>query len=103
MNIEGNFPLDFTWLSEYCVIDFFHLSPNQPNNLTLTFLRQSWGQDSKGFEEAVKLIRYQKGVQKMNKLLEKIKNIFSCKCEKKEEPKPQQEEPKAQEKPKEQK
>jgi hypothetical protein len=39
----------------------------------------------------------------MNKLLEKIKNIFSCKCEKKEEPKPQQEEPKAQEKPKEQK
>ena len=39
----------------------------------------------------------------MNKLLEKIKNIFSCKCEKKEEPKPQPVEPKAQEKPKEQK
>ena len=39
----------------------------------------------------------------MNKLLEKIKNIFGGKCEKKEEPKPQQEEPKSQEKPKEQK
>ena len=39
----------------------------------------------------------------MNKLLEKIKNFFSAKSEKKEEPKPQQEEPKAQEKPKEQK
>ncbi len=39
----------------------------------------------------------------MNKYLEKIKNFFGCKCEKKEEPKPQQKEPKAQEKPKEQK
>ena len=39
----------------------------------------------------------------MNKILEKIKNFFSGKSEKKEEPKPQQEEPKAQEKPKEQK
>lgn len=39
----------------------------------------------------------------MNKILETIKNFFSCKCEKKEEPKPQQEEPKAQEKSKEQK
>jgi hypothetical protein len=39
----------------------------------------------------------------MNKLLEKIKNCFCRKSEKKEEPKPQQEEPKAQEKPKEQK
>ena len=44
-----------------------------------------------------------KGGLKMNKLLEKIKNFFSGKSEKKEEPKPQQEEPKAQEKPKEQK
>ena len=33
----------------------------------------------------------------MNKILEKIKNFFSAKSEKKEEPKPQQEEPKAQE------
>ena len=39
----------------------------------------------------------------MNKVLEKIKNLFSRKSEKKEERKPQQEEPKAQEKPKEQK
>ena len=39
----------------------------------------------------------------MNKILEKIKNFFGAKSEKKEEPKPQQEEPKAQEKPKEQK
>ena len=39
----------------------------------------------------------------MNKLLEKIKNLFSAKSEKKEEPKPQHEEPKAQEKPKKQK
>ena len=39
----------------------------------------------------------------MNKLLEKIKNFLGCKCEKKEEPEPQQEEPKAQEKSKEQK
>jgi hypothetical protein len=38
----------------------------------------------------------------MCKCLEKILNFFGCKCEKKEEPKPQQEEPKAQEKPKEQ-
>jgi hypothetical protein len=38
------------------------LSPNQPNILTLAFWRQLWGQDSKGLEEAVKLIRYQKGV-----------------------------------------
>ena len=44
-----------------------------------------------------------KGGLKMNKILEKIKNFFSGKSEKKEEPKPQQEEPKAQEKPKEQK
>jgi hypothetical protein len=43
------------------------------------------------------------GGLKMNKILEKIKNFFSGKSEKKEEPKPQQEEPKAQEKPKEQK
>ena len=39
----------------------------------------------------------------MIKILEKIKNFFSGKSKKKEEPKPQQEEPKAQEKPKEQK
>jgi hypothetical protein len=39
----------------------------------------------------------------MNKFLEKIKNLFGCKCEKKEEPKPQQEQPKPQDKPKEQK
>ena len=39
----------------------------------------------------------------MNKLLEKSKNLFSAKSEKKEETKPQQEEPKAHEKPKEQK
>jgi hypothetical protein len=39
----------------------------------------------------------------MNKVLEKIKNFFSRKSEKKEEPKPKQEEPEAQEKPKEQK
>ena len=43
------------------------------------------------------------GGVKMNKILEKIKNFFSRKSEKKEEPKPQQEEPKAQGKPKEQK
>ncbi len=39
----------------------------------------------------------------MNKMLEKIKNFLSGKSEKKEEPKPQQKESKAQEKPKEQK
>jgi len=39
----------------------------------------------------------------MNKILEKIKNLCTCKSKKKEEPKPQREEPKAQEKPKEQK
>ena len=39
----------------------------------------------------------------MNKFLEKVKNVFGCKCGKKEEPKPQQEQPKPQEKPKEQK
>ena len=50
----------------------------------------------------VQLIPHQGGL-KMNKILEKIKNFFSGKSEKKEEPKPQQEEPKAQEKPKEQK
>ncbi len=38
----------------------------------------------------------------MNNILEKIKNFFSGKSEKKEEPKTQQEAPKAQEKPKEQ-
>jgi len=46
---------------------------------------------------------YQKEGQKMNKLLEKIKNLFGCKGGKKEEPKPQQEQPKPGEKPKEQK
>ncbi len=39
----------------------------------------------------------------MNKIGEKIKNFFGCKCGKKEEPKPQQEKPKAQEKPEEKK
>jgi hypothetical protein len=39
----------------------------------------------------------------LNKILEKIKNFLSGKSEKKEEPKPQQGEPKAQEKSKEQK
>jgi len=42
----------------------------------------------------------------MNKIVEKIKNFFSGKSEKKEEPKPQQEKPKvqeAQEKPEEKK
>ena len=39
----------------------------------------------------------------MNKSLEKFKNFFSGKSKKKEEAKPQQEEPKAQEKPKEEK
>jgi len=39
----------------------------------------------------------------MNKILEKIKNFLTGKSEKKEEPKSRQEEPKAQEKPKEQK
>jgi len=39
----------------------------------------------------------------MNKVLEKIKNLFGCRCGKKEEPKPQQAELKVQEEPKEQK
>jgi hypothetical protein len=39
----------------------------------------------------------------MNNILEKIKNFFSGKSEKKEELKPQQEEPNEQEKPKERK
>ena len=39
----------------------------------------------------------------MNKILEKIKNLFGCRCGKKEEPKPQQAELKVQEEPKEQK
>ncbi len=43
------------------------------------------------------------GGLKMDKVLEKIKNFFGRKSEKKEEPKPKQEEPKAQGKSKEQK